>query len=78
MLYEGSGETGVVGGQNTTATIVVEELSGNSDLWVIPSAGGVATQITTHTDLEDGPDWVPDSNRLAFSSERSGIATSGS
>jgi len=39
--------------------------SGNNDIWVIPSTGGTATQVTTDTGI--GPDWSPDGSQIAFS-----------
>ncbi len=43
-----------------------------SALWLVPSAGGAAVQLTTKEALNLSPAWAPDSRRLLFVSGRSG------
>jgi Tol biopolymer transport system component len=45
---------------------------GNSNVWIIPSTGGTARQITTDGAADSQPAWSPDGKRLAFVSDRSG------
>ncbi len=42
------------------------------DVWVAPVAGGAATPVTSHVEMDDNPVWSPDGKRLAFSSTRYG------
>lgn len=46
----------------------------NSDIFVMPVAGGAPRLLTTDTDgfLDSAPVWAPDSRRLAFISDRGG------
>jgi len=36
------------------------------DIWVVPSKGGAARPVTTHTGYERSPVWSPDSQTIAF------------
>ncbi len=45
---------------------------GNPDLYVIPSAGGEARQITSDPAGDFSGDWSPDGRRIVFHSRRSG------
>ena len=42
------------------------------DLWVAPSGGGKAVQLTMHPAYDDTPCWSPDGTKIAFTSARSG------
>ena len=42
------------------------------DLWVAPSGGGKALQLTMHPSYDDTPSWSPDGARIAFTSARTG------
>jgi dipeptidyl aminopeptidase/acylaminoacyl peptidase len=44
----------------------------NSDIWIIPSAGGTAKQITNSPKQDRHPRWSPDSKSIAFESNRNG------
>lgn len=44
----------------------------NTDLWLIPAAGGEARRLTTHAKSDSSPRWSPDGKRLAFLSSREG------
>ncbi len=39
------------------------------DLWLVPSAGGVARRITTHPGLELFPKFSPDGKKIAFTGQ---------
>jgi tricorn protease len=42
------------------------------DLWLVPSAGGVARRITTHPGLELFPKFSPDGEKIAFTGQYDG------
>ncbi|MEO1088775.1 MAG: hypothetical protein AAFY88_31480, partial [Acidobacteriota bacterium] len=42
------------------------------DLWTVDVAGGDAERLTSHADYEAWPVWSPDSETLAFASDRHG------
>ncbi|MCD4724866.1 MAG: hypothetical protein K8R63_08480, partial [Bacteroidales bacterium] len=47
-------------------------LSGNLDIWTLPSIGGSLNPITTHTAEDWHACWSPDGSKIAFTSDRSG------
>jgi eukaryotic-like serine/threonine-protein kinase len=46
--------------------------SGNSDVWVVPSGGGNAVNVTANEAIDEKPAWFPGQAALAFASDRSG------
>jgi TolB protein len=46
--------------------------TGDEEIWVIPSTGGIARQITTDPGDDRWPCWSPDGTLIAFESDRSG------
>src|SRR5947209_2350564 len=44
----------------------------NSDLWLVPTAGGEPKRLTTAPGADDHPRWRPDSKAIAFTSDRGG------
>jgi dipeptidyl aminopeptidase/acylaminoacyl peptidase len=42
------------------------DFSHNSDVWVIPAAGGELTKISDHEGPDRSPRWSPDGRRIAF------------
>ncbi|MDY7096065.1 MAG: S9 family peptidase [Acidobacteriota bacterium] len=48
----------------------VEEDKGYTDLWLIPTDGGEARQLTTHEASDSSPVWSPDGQWIAFVSKR--------
>ena len=44
----------------------------NSDLYLIPTAGGEPKRLTTSTGADNHPRWSPDGKTIAFNSNRSG------
>ena len=51
---------------------ITDHQSGNVDVWIYQSAGGVATRFTSDPAIEAGPIWSPDGQRIAFISFRRG------
>ena len=49
----------------------VEDNEYNSDIFIIPAAGGTPVNITQHPDNDVEPVWSPDGKKLGFSSKRS-------
>lgn len=49
------------------------ERKGKYDIYTIPAAGGVETQLTDTTGLDDGPEYSPDGRHIWFNSTRSGL-----
>jgi len=48
------------------------DLTGNSDIYVIPVSGGEAIQLTTHPSEDFAPRWSPDGEKIVFHSFRQG------
>jgi eukaryotic-like serine/threonine-protein kinase len=51
---------------------VSSDRHGNQDLWLLPSAGGEMTQLTTDLTPDWNPRWSPDGREIAFYGYRSG------
>jgi Tol biopolymer transport system component len=51
---------------------IVDDQTGNMDIWVYNASGGVATRLTSDPAIDSGPVWSPDGNRIAFMSLRRG------
>ncbi|MBI4472855.1 MAG: S9 family peptidase, partial [Acidobacteria bacterium] len=47
--------------------------AGNSDIWIIPTAGGEARQLTQSEKRDNNPRWSPDGKNIAFISSRDGL-----
>ena len=48
--------------------------AGNSDIWLVPVAGGAAKQLTQSEKRDNNARWSPDGKQLAFISTRDGSA----
>ncbi|MBZ5495020.1 MAG: S9 family peptidase [Acidobacteriia bacterium] len=46
--------------------------AGNSDVWIVPIAGGAARQLTQSEKRDNNARWSPDGKKLAFISSRDG------
>src|SRR5689334_15365195 len=55
----------------TVSTPDMEANRGASNIWVVPTAGGAAMQLT-QSGHDSSPVWSPDGKTLAFLSSRSG------
>lgn len=49
------------------------ERNGQYDIYTIPAAGGVETQLTNTPGLDDGPEYSPDGQYIWFNSVRTGL-----
>jgi len=49
------------------------ERNGQYDIYTIPAAGGLETQLTDTPGLDDGPEYSPDGRHIWFNSTRSGL-----
>ncbi len=49
-----------------------ERNTSNSDIWVIPAAGGQAWRLTSNPKADFNPRWSPDGKKIAFISTRGG------
>src|SRR4051794_21932770 len=52
--------------------VVVSNISGRQNLWVIPSSGGWPQQLTTSEQRQARPTWSPDGHWIAFQSDYDG------
>jgi dipeptidyl aminopeptidase/acylaminoacyl peptidase len=50
----------------------LKESAGNTDIWMVPYAGGAVVKLTNSPSRDDTPRWSPDSSRIAFISDRDG------
>jgi dipeptidyl aminopeptidase/acylaminoacyl peptidase len=46
---------------------------GNSDIWIVPAAGGEPRRLTAGPAADMNPRWAPDGKKIAFVSTRSGV-----
>jgi Tol biopolymer transport system component len=44
----------------------------NTDIWLVPAAGGASTQLTNSPKADRHPRWSPDGKSIAFESNRNG------
>ncbi|GGH31150.1 TolB family protein [Paenibacillus segetis] len=49
------------------------ERNGQYDIYTIPAAGGVESQLTNTPGLDDGPEYSPDGRHIWFNSVRTGL-----
>jgi dipeptidyl aminopeptidase/acylaminoacyl peptidase len=56
----------------TVALVDKEKNSSNSNIWIIPTIGGEARQLTRSPKNDSRPHWSPDSKKIAFMSTRDG------
>ena len=57
---------------NSTLLAISSDRRGNKDVWLLPTAGGELTQLTTDPTPDWAPRWSPDGKEIAFYAYRSG------
>src|SRR5688500_6741116 len=70
----GSAASAAVEGYYRQPTVAGDSIVFNceGDLWKVPSAGGIATRLTSHPANEAWPDFSPDGKWLAFTADYQG------
>ncbi len=53
---------------------IADVRSGNLDVWIYETSGGIATRFTSHSAIDAVPVWAPNGDRIAFMSFRGGHA----
>ena len=51
---------------------VTDHQTGNTDVWIYRSSGGVGTRVTSNPAIDGSPIWSPDGGRIVFMSLRKG------
>jgi Tol biopolymer transport system component len=57
-----------------SVAICREESATNHDIWIIDAVGGAGRRLTFDPRTDCGPTWSPDGSRIAFRSDRRGLA----
>ena len=60
------------GGEGSWTLVYEQEIDGNSDLYVTSDDGGLPRRLTKHPTFDGHARWMPDGERLIFTSNRSG------
>jgi Tol biopolymer transport system component len=60
-------------GQRVAVTMEKEAPGDPADIWILESARGTFTRLTSDPHLDQRPSWSPDGNRIVFSSNRNGF-----
>jgi eukaryotic-like serine/threonine-protein kinase len=51
---------------------IVDPQTGNIDIWIYESSGGIPRRVTSNPAIDAGPIWSPDGSRIVFTSLRKG------
>ncbi|HSS44757.1 MAG TPA: hypothetical protein VLO07_05380, partial [Thermoanaerobaculia bacterium] len=49
---------------------IIDPQTGNNDIWIYQSSGGIPTRFTSHPAFDSEPIWSPDGGRIVFMSMR--------
>jgi len=53
---------------------IIDPQTGNMDIWVYESSGGIATRLTSDPAFDSLPSWSPDGKQIVFNSTRKGYS----
>jgi TolB protein len=74
LLYDSAGDdTQPAWSPDGTKIAFASNQSGNWEVYVIPSTGGTATNLTNHPALDNIPAWSADGSQIAWVSNRTGF-----
>jgi Tol biopolymer transport system component len=74
LLYDSAGDdTQPAWSPDGTKIAFASNQSGNWEVYVIPSTGGTATNLTNHPALDNIPAWSVDGSQIAWVSDRTGF-----
>jgi dipeptidyl aminopeptidase/acylaminoacyl peptidase len=72
MLYSTRQIGGSAWSPDASQVAFISNISGRSNLWLVPSSGGWPTQLTISDQRQASPAWSPDGKWIAYMSDKNG------